>query len=501
MQSWETLSKDYTSPQGFIVMPVGNDIGLQELGEALRNGLMDARGRDHWAALCQGGARQIVQVADGNRIIANAELKVHQGSVRTMFVRGYDNVEFKDGSPEFDSVSSYVAAVNSREFPLTREPSGSVFDLVAQDHEVTSKWEEALQAARTQQTSPFAALLGGYDNPSEDLGDEVPLQTWTPLSGAFTKNGVTVEPVSNIAGLEIVGAELENALMIMSDVKHSVAASCRDGRLQVAAIYTEEDGLVAFAEMKVVNGQLLAASCRGYADEPPAVGVAQAVIAYVAAVNANTIVMNLNIGASQFQQAAPEEAFNPFTGEEVGYAGSSVPKAMRTAPGQNDGADYDDQYDDELDELDVDTTPQPVSLHWTGLTEPFTATNGLIVEPVTNQDALKAMGETMRNALATGAVMWATRCADGRIQIVRISSASEENGSTTVSNAELHVEGGLIQQTFNRGYQNDGASFEAEQALREYCTAVNEGYIPTNITVDEDGFSFDEPRPAPGMHG
>ncbi len=506
MKSWDKLSEGFISPQGLVVQPIDNDIALEELSEALRNGLMVPIARDHWATLCQDGARQILKVTDGDRIVANAELKVHQGSVRTMFVRGYDNVEFSSGSSEYDAVASYITAVNSRDIPLMMEPSGVAFVAAGRDHEVTSKWAEALQAARAQQTSPFAALVGVHDQPADDLDGEVQVQTWTPLSGPFTKNGLIVEPVSSVAGLQIIGAELENSLMIMDGVKSTVASSCRDGRLQVAAIYDEDDSLVAYAELKVINGQFLAASCRGYADEPPTLAVAQAVLAYVNAVNANTIVTNLDIGADRFGTDGHVEALNPFSADSHNvYVGSSVPRAMRTTPAENYGYGYGygDDPDDDIGTVDDDDLDSRVrhegAVEWTGLTEPFTSEIGLIVEPVTTKDDLQVMGETMRNALATMASMWADRCAEGKIQIVRIVAQQEDGTKTTVANAELGVSDGLVVPSFNRGYENGPVSYEAERALREYCTAVNEGVIDLKIEVNDDEFGLDAPTPSLGM--
>ena len=523
MKTWKPISGAYAAPNGLTIETIGTEAGLEELGVHLRNGLMVPQSRSIWAQQCVDGLRQVFAIKDaGGEIVANGEFKVRSGSLQPMFVRGFGNREFLPGSPEFDAVSAYAAAVDARAIPLTSEPRDNGFVAVippAPEAAVVpaeGRWERAMRFARDNFISPFAALVAGvgreaqaaaevhpdemaqeeaayYERPFEDV-------TWTRLSGAFrAANGVTVEPVGTRSGLRTLGNELENNLF-MPDVTFSVARGCQEGRSQMAAIYKDDQGIVAYAEFHPVRGQLVASTCRGFADEVPPMDVARAVQDYVLAVNTRVFATDVAIGAAGFVEG-PAPEINPFAEDVVTNATSSIGTASRTG-GYGAGyalGGYDGEGELDLDEEEEDRhRPVDGDMEWRALSDAYTAPNGLRIECVTTLDDLQEMGSELRNALRDHAGNWASRCEDGDIQIVRVMAPSNE-GWKLVSNAELACTDGRLAANFNRGLDNANASAPANEALASYCNAVNNRTITLNCELLESGFEFDAPANRMGM--
>ena len=503
MKTWNTLSGAFAAPNGLTVEPVGSDAGLEEMGLALRNGLMMAQARDLWADLCIEGKRQIFGVRDaGGGLVANGELKTVGGQVRTIFVRGRNNVEMRGGSPEHAAVEAYVAAVNARTIPLAMLPQADGFvEAAPAAAPAESSWERAIRFARENVISPFAALVMGADpaavRPEAGEPEAFVDTAWAPLSAPFSSGGYVVEPVGNRSGLRRIGVELENNLFLPQMTAH-LAERCASGERQIAVVYSEADGVVAYADLTALNGQIQVKALRGYADEDVPPAVAEAVRDYVSGINERRIETAVALGGLTFRDQGDEEPEEGLF--RVG--GPAIPMALREEPAPYEDG-YQEGYGDEGEEgpeeaEGADPVAEVDAGRWEALTGPFVAPNGLVVEPVTERETLQAMGERFRNALEAASGMWAARCARGTSQIVRVMSGQGPDAEM-LSNAELVVQHGEVVSLFNRGDRNGLPSEETFAALRAYLAAVNDREIELRGEVGERGFVFEAPAPRPGM--
>jgi hypothetical protein len=512
MKTWQTLSAPYAAANGLTVATVGTDAQLENLGHEFRNGLMVDWQRDLWAELCAEGNRQIFAVADADGgPVANGELKVHDGRVRVMFVRGPGNVEFAAGHPAYDAADEYVAAINDGRIPTSLVPHGNGFSAPAPQEAPESRWERALRFARERMISPFAAMVLGEAAPTGVAPDEEPAEVfedirWTPLSAAWASpEGVTVEPVLTRSGLRRIGIELENNLFDPKMTEH-VARGCAAGKSQYLALYTEADGIVGYAELQPVMGQVVRVATRGFADGEVSAEAMRAVTEYVAMINGRHPALNVMLEGNPFGEEAD--------GEFGRWVGSTLPKASRGGMeaelglvGEGPGPDEADEVEEAGFEGDEEARAYEAfpgaprregvpaypavsvgdGMTWEAITDAFTAPNGLTVVPVTAEATLAEMGAEFDNALASMHSMWARKCVSGESQIVRITVPGAD-GPVLVANAELSVQNGRVYPLFNRAHNNQEAGEEARAALTAYLTAVNNGRIDLLGELTDHGF-------------
>lgn len=518
MPTWTPMTDAYAAPNGLVVEPVGSDGELAEIGEDLRNGLMDPRARGMWASQCVRGKRQIFKVlaADGGTV-ACGELEVVGGRVRPMFVRGKGNVECGPGQPEHDAVSAWLAAVNGRDRSVTMKVAVGQDGFANLPAPELTPWQQVVEIAKQKAISPFMALVTGVPQVPEmdaalDPGaDDVEDAAWPVLTGRFVAgNGWSVEPVGSRRGLRDLGEALENMLFYSHG---GYAETCASGRAQFAAIRGPEGEIAGCAELRAVAGQIVPVACRARFDAEVTAEAAQVLGDYVAGVNGRRLETNFDVGGDRFHvdgTRADPAAFAQALAHGV-HLGGAMPASMRQGGYAGDGLGEDDEYDEDErygeegwadDEEAVAADDEFVAtfgggeeagepIRWTALSGPFEAPNGFVVEPVSDEDTLKAMGEALHNALSAGHRMWAQRCQQGHSQIVRIL----DRDGNFVANAELHSYGGLIKPEFNRAEDNRPASDEANAALDAWCDAVNEKRIPLNGSVEPDGFRCEGPAP------
>ena len=507
MTDWTPMTDAYTAANGLVVEPVGSDDEMRELGETLRNGLMDSRARAQWAGLCEAGDRQILrvrdaggrivanaelEVANGGRIVANAELEVANGVVEAMFVRGDQSRTGWDRAREAEglAVAEYLEAVNARRIPLKVEIVDGGFDNLP----AASPWEEALRLSKSQAISPFMALVTGLPTvPEATINREaraIDDLRWAVLTGRFVAdNGWSVEPLGSRAALRDVGVQLENMLFYAHG---EIARLCAAGVAQFAAVRAPGGRVLACAELRAADGRLVTMACRGRHDSAAPAEADGALGDYVAAVNDGRLATTAAVGAFAFAtEGAPEPGLE---GAAEGLSHASI--LAPTVPTVAFGDDEDDYGDEDADFLRDWGTPggDAAPERWEPLTDRFAAPNGLFVEPVCEREELRAMGEHFRNALATMSGRWARLCAEGVSQVVRVVDAQ----GTLVSNAELHAFDGRVEPEFNRGMWNGAPGAEADEALAAYCAAVNDRDIPLRGEVGADGFSFQQ-APSPGV--
>lgn len=498
MKQWQALSGPYTTPQGYVVEPVISQDGLYGLGTHFNNGL--SAHHDIYAGFCVDGKCQIVRVMDPDgEMVANSELRVQRGDVKVMFTRGHNNEEFAPGTPEMDAVLNYVGAVNSKHVPVNLEIANDGF---VGSGELTP-WQQALADAQVSEISPFMALVAGTYIPNENApeGGSVLLPAvteWETLSGSYkATNGVVVEPVGTLDGLKKIGFELEN-MLIVPDAAVEMARVCNEGQTQFAVIYTEEDGVIGFAQFSVVDGKLNIMGARGYAEEPLSEDADTALRDYVECINDKNIETAIDLDGNVFRTA------NAITHNSYGEPiyPYDLPVAQRTAGVGYDG-DYDDEDledgwdDEEEDDFDnadgaytIDEFEQINLPYWTPLTEEtFVAENGYQVDIISNKEAAKEMGVALLNALGTDYFLrdYARSANKGNVQIARVRDAQ----GNLVSNAELKVRDGGVVISFNRGRQNvsaDEVDGDAVEALVCFVNAVNAGELP--LAAEPEGNIF-----------
>jgi hypothetical protein len=515
MKTWQTLSGPFTAANGLTVATVGTDAQLENLGHEFRNGLMVDWQRDLWADLCMEGNRQIFAVADAEGApVANGELKVQDGRVRVMFVRGRGNAEFAAGQAAYDAAADYAVAVNDRRIEISLVPHANGFSAPEPQAAPESRWERALRFARERMISPFAAMVLGDAAPAAEQNEEPAVTVfedirWVPLSAAWTSpEGITVEPVSARSGLRRIGKDLENNLYppLMTE---QVARGCADGASQYLALYTEAEGIVGYAEIQPVMGQVVRVAARGFADGEVSAEASRAVSEYVALVNGRLIELNVAFEGNSFGEAEDLE--------QGRWVGATLPRASRggaeaefgigdeAEDGRDPDLDDEEGLDDGRDEATSAYEAYPGAprqegvaayravpvedgaLAWEPITDEFVAPNGLVVTPVTDEAALAAMGVEFDNALASMHSMWARKCVSGESQIVRITVPGAD-GPVLVANAELSVQNGRIYPLFNRAHNNQDAGYEAQAALAAYLIAVNNGRIELLGELADHGF-------------
>jgi hypothetical protein len=469
MQPWSPLSEPYVSASGYRVTPASTIEDLVVIGDTLRNGLLLGGPRLTWATLCSEGARQIFDVKSPDGVmVAGGELKSVDGVVAIMFVRGKFNKELVPGDAEFDAVAAYVAAVNGREIPLILAPRASGFVEAGSDAAIESPWDQALRAARAQTISPFAAMVIGYDaDRTPDQDADMQVVTWRAVTGPFTApTGIVIEPITSSSGLHVLGVELENSLFLDGMVA-SLAHDCAAGRTQVAAIYNG-NGIVAFAEFRAVNGQLIASSCRGFADNAPSSDVGRAVLAYVGATNAGLIPLNLSLSADAFVNG-PVDDIDPFSqpGGMV-YVGSSVPLGQRES-----------------------FLHQHVDLpSWPALTSAFEADCGVTVTPVTTVDEFYRVSDTLGITVASYDAYERGELAFVSLGRVGYDLDLDDDVMEIVGSAELYVVDGEVSARNGLGIGGEALPEDAAAALVEYLGAVNARTISLGCEISEDGFSY-----------
>lgn len=512
MATWQPLSGPYEVDYGFVVEPVGSSEALAKIGYDLHNGLQVAQGRDHWAALCADGKRQILQVTDkeSGEMVACSELKVVNGQAEIMFVRAQGNTEMSAGTQSFDAVAKFVAAVNRREpgLVLNVEPKGNGFAAPAPVAEVTaapvlSAWERAKDmASRFLGMSPFHALV----HPSAPVVETVNVtggrepvlpqdaEEWTPVTARFERDGVSIEPVSSTAGLQAIGTEMENILFV-PEYAHMVANACNEGRAQVAAIYTEDRGIIGYAELQVRDGLLTVTNARGYAEQPLPADVQEVLTAYVEQVNSNLFATKVELRDSGFATAG-------FDIDGYGSPGAPVmPQATRHGGGfghnsGDDGEHYegptygqgyrdgDDDLGDDLDEEDTEEADDSLDGTWGAISTAFTAYNGIMVEPVSNKNDLEAVAEaTGHDHMNRSADETIGECETGSIQVVQLV---DENNDI-LGAVDLIVRDGQVRPLFDPKMTD----LNALAAVNDYCAAINnrDPRVTMLGSVGEHGFS------------
>lgn len=335
IKTWTPLSGPYEAAGGISVRPVDSNAKLEDLATGLSNGLLLVEPRELWSDLCKQGKRQIAGIYSGDNLVANAEFKVVGGEMRAMFVRGEHNVEFNAGHPFHDATTAYVSAVNSASIPLAMVMRENSFVRVEPEKVVEGPWERARRLGQKYLISTFMALVGNLPADAEPASEMVQTQepfediSWTALSAPHAaRNGLVIEPVSSRSALRTLGVELENNLFHPMMTSY-LADVCKNGGVQIAAVYREADGLVGYAEMRAVNGQLVASTLRGYGEEAPEPDIARAMIEYVALVNAQLVETNLSMSTSGFV-VGPVNETNLFSQELMPSVGLAIPLAQRS---------------------------------------------------------------------------------------------------------------------------------------------------------------------------
>src|SRR3546814_14123489 len=120
---------------------------------------------------------------------------------------------------------------------------------------------------------------------------------------------------------------------------------------------------------------------------------------------------------------------------------------------------------------------------WHPLSGTFTAPNGLEVEPVATETALKDLGTHFRNGLSVHHDTWASLCQRGKRQIFCVRDGEGD----LLANGELEVKDGRVRPMFVRGHRNEEfgpGSAEFEAALR-YVAAVNTKELDLNLVVGQ----------------
>lgn len=496
MTTWQPMTDPYEADNSLVVTPVGSSDALMTIGLTLNNGLQVSQPRDHWADLCAGGKRQILEVTYSDTIVACAELRVVGGKAEALFVRGRNNEEMGPGTASFDAVTSYVAAVNDRKpgLALALEPRGNGFTAPAPVAEVSaapvpvlSVWERAVRfAADYLGMSPFQALAA-VPKVAEPVieGDQPVLpqaaEEWTPLTGRFERDGVTIEPVSSMAALEVLGEELENNLF-MPEMAQNVANGCRQGLAQIAALYTKEAGVIGFAALRVEDGALAIKGARGFAEKPLAPEVMEVLTSYVEAINSNQLKTNVALGERGFQTA-------DHTDEAEYYSSLSqdvLPQATRHGGGygHNSGdtgveGDYEDGEDEDLeDDADLEGS-------WPAFSSEFTSYGGLTLRPLNDVSSLESLAEDMgRPHMGRDADETIAECRNGSLQVFEVLDADGE----TMGAVDIIVREGRVKPLFDR----EMTSLAALTAVNEYCDAVNTRSPRVTLlgSIGEQGFNL-----------
>lgn len=139
---------------------------------------------------------------------------------------------------------------------------------------------------------------------------------------------------------------------------------------------------------------------------------------------------------------------------------------------------------------------------WAPFCGPYSASNGLSVNIVSDVHALSEMGETFKNALMNESyrLKFAQSCCQGRDQVFRVM----EEGKM-VANGALGVHGGKVVPIFMYGMHNATIPTDspAAEAFSEFLAAVNDGTHPTYMQLSKSGFEVGsyapETSPRPRM--
>ena len=510
MRTWQPMSDKYQTANGFTVKVASTEAELEELGYALHNGLMAENGRSVWASLCESGKRQIISVdSPSGETIANAELKLANGKVQAIFVRGDRNAELSSGDHGYDVIQDYLKKVNSNDIAVNFNIAGTSFLPVT---------------AAT--VSPFAALMGAVDAPGDEAnaGDQEE-RSWTALTDPYmASNGLTISPMSKASQLTELGIELENNLFVPSATDF-MASMCSEGSVQLASMLDQDGNPVGMVEYQVVRGQLVAVSCRGFADAEPLPSMAKAALEYAGAVNSGRLRTNLQLGSKTFSSSA--EDVNIFSNNEIPMARELLPAAMRESTLYDENADYDDDYvadyDDEDNEGDLDededapdadsplseltvphggvAAPVPAENNrfgepWTGLTGSYTSRGGMTVEIITDERRIKAVGDALETDWSWFHDNLAERCHEGLVQVACV----KDFDGTVLSHVELHPNNGSIAQRFHQGKTGKPARIEAALALKEYLNAIEtDAELKVNVRVGNKNFYPNKPEASLGM--
>lgn len=559
MATWKPLSGPFVSPNGLVVKALASDGELAQLGSDLRNGLQVGQARDHWAALCAEGRRQILSVspAGADDSTAGVEVEVKRGEARAMFVRGMYNQEYGPGTPEFEAVASYLAAVNGHAIPLTMDVGQNGFaEPEAPAAQAASPWERAIAFARRFAISPFKALVMGDDamKEAQENGAAPAVEeehvSWRALTERFAAaNGLVVEPIGDSAGLKKLGEEMENNLF---QAYAAYVAPCERGVTQFAAIYHEQDGIVGYAEFRAVAGQVVPVACRSRFDYDPSPEMTSAVREYVRALNGGTLQTEVGVGGNAFVMDGPAEEFDPLANGGGHFdASSTLGRASRGGfdgafgldPDGDDAAYFGpgDEEEDDLEGLSSDEggtfgpraaapddrrfTGAPIGPHewaqdfivdvdgfrhgrafpvqavegvpteWTALSGAFNASYGYLVEPISSEEEAFWIGVAFDNALATERTRqgYVNQCSRGEAQIVRIIDASGPTPKL-MGAAFVGAEDGEAVVRHAVGLRNRNLVGHPRQALDEYVIAVNGRRIELAGEPGDHGFDFQAPR-------
>jgi len=134
-----------------------------------------------------------------------------------------------------------------------------------------------------------------------------------------------------------------------------------------------------------------------------------------------------------------------------------------------------------------------IEREWPILSAPFTAENGLTVEPIGSVEEGVEVGTTLRNGLMVrneGVNPYYGWVRQGRGQIVAIKA----NGSVEAS-AFLGVKDGRVKVEFLRGAGNaELQSGSAHDALAAYVKGINNGSVPALLRAGSDGFETHAPE-------
>jgi hypothetical protein len=112
---------------------------------------------------------------------------------------------------------------------------------------------------------------------------------------------------------------------------------------------------------------------------------------------------------------------------------------------------------------------------WPALTQPFTASNGVVVEFLTDPKMLEEEGEAMRHCVGT----YARSCASGISHIASIRRIGED-GVVRLSTIEIHTKGTTPTIRQHQGTSNTHPPKDADRASLDWTAAVLSGKLDLN---------------------
>ncbi|SOC30565.1 hypothetical protein [Thalassospira xiamenensis] len=480
MTTWPKLTEEVPVDNDLIVELLDTEEKLTMMGKLLENGL--SVHADVYVPQCIRGEKQIFQLLDGatRNVVACGELKVVGDQVKSMFVRGYRNQEFTEGSEYHDAVMEYLRKVNSREVPLiTDEIADGLFKQSSPS--VTNEWQVAVATASEKGVSPFAALIAGNPEPilaAEYGKDDVENVTWPMIAPRFTaENGYVLEHVTSSNELRTIGERLEGSMIV---AWKRAALKSKEGEVAYVSVARPgQDGdLIAFAELQVHprsrvdrdNQQVFVTGIFGEFDAKVTPDISDVVSEFV-----KQLPHSLTVALEPGRFALPRppldehgtEYLTPmFLFNEYGEPHLTC-HIVRSQP--------EDPY-----LTTFDAAVEIIS--WDGLTEPYSAPNGWSVVPVTSGDQFEALEKAGARGLSH---MLGIQCFNGDLQIVMLVDEKGEARSTAFVRSE---QGQLISWRHNAFSGRTDVSDEERAALSNWIEAVHSKQIDVALALGEGSF-------------